>query len=178
MFSVCLCWHPLDTGQGSTSGTNNMNGSAKLQPVPVSVLSFTSLLWLILSFVLFYFLFKKKNKAMIQRPKMTLNSWKAPQRWLFENASPLRVPLPSLRLTFPSPVFFLLRGADSSDTIIQLYCGGSEVAAAPCKGFPRTAWRAEWHRAAMLRVKRAGQQLLTELTLSFLTALVQTVRKV
>lgn len=49
------------------------------------------------------------------------------------------------------------------------------MAAAPCKGFPRTARGAEWHRAAMLRVKRAGQQLLTELTLSFLTALVQKV---
>lgn len=41
------------------------------------------------------------------------------------------------------------------------------MAAAACKGFPRTVLRAEWHRAAMLSVKRAGQQLLGELTLSF-----------
>lgn len=52
------------------------------------------------------------------------------------------------------------------------------MAAAACKGFPRTVLRAEWHRAAMLSVKRAGQQLLRERTLSFLTALVHTLRKV
>lgn len=37
-------------------------------------------------------------------------------------------------------IFFLLRGADSPDTIIQLYCGADTVAAVLCKGFPHMVW--------------------------------------
>lgn len=77
---------------------------------------------------------------------MTLNPLEKIQRLLFKNVSPPGAPpfislclrSLSLCLSLSLPlVFFQLRGADSLDTIIQLYCGTATVAAALCKGFKR-----------------------------------------
>jgi len=61
----------------------------------------------------------------------------------------LPFPVPEISLPrFLSPnlplIFFQLRGADSPDTIIQLYCGTATVAAVLCKGFPRMARGQSW----------------------------------
>lgn len=61
---------------------------------------------------------------------------------MFKNANPpgapLSLPVPESCPSLPL-IFFQLRGADSPDTIIQLYCGAATVAAVLCKGFPRMA---------------------------------------
>lgn len=87
---------------------------------------------------------KAKNP---ETKKMTLNPLKGSTEITVWKCQPLPTsPSFSLRLRSlfpPSPYlhlnFFQLRGADSPDTIIWLYCGTATVAAALCKGFPRMA---------------------------------------
>lgn len=96
----------------------------------------------------------KEKRAKIQRPKMTLNPLKRPHRDYYLKMPTLLEPpflsrcQRSISLSFSLPsslplIFFQLRGADSPDTIIQLYCGTTTVAAVLCKGFPRMAQRAK-----------------------------------
>lgn len=81
---------------------------------------------------------------------MTVNPLKGSTEIIVWKCQPSWCPLSSpcawqlaLSLSFyPSLplIFFLLRGADSPDTIIQLYCGADTVAAVLCKGFPHMVW--------------------------------------
>lgn len=141
-FSMLASWWPLETGQASISCTWTLMISVTQPSLSLSfsvcLLSPFTYFW-----VFFFFLFVQRAK--IQRPKMTLNPLKGSTEITVSKCQPSQCPpsspcawelshSPSLPL-----VFFQLRGADSPDTIIQLYCGTATVAAALCKGFPRMA---------------------------------------
>lgn len=146
-------WQPLDAGQDSISRSTALIISVT-QPSHSSLsfgLSVVSLHLFPHSFspnsLLHSFLFKKEKRANIQRPKMTLNPLKGSTEIIVWKCQPSWCPPPltlllswCLRSLSSLPlVFFQLRGADSPDTIIQLYCGSATVVAALCEGFPRMA---------------------------------------
>lgn len=92
--------------------------------------------------LLFCLFVQKEKRAEIQRPKMTLNPLKGSTQisvWKCQLSQSPPFPLLHAWDLFLSSIlafiFFQLRAVDSSDTVIQLYCGAATVAAVLCEGF-------------------------------------------
>lgn len=150
-----------------------------LYPFTSSFFSF-----LICSQLRLFFLFKKEKRAEIQRPKMTLNPLKGSTQisiWKCQLSRSPPFPLLHAWDLFLSPIlafiFFQLRAVDSSDTVIQLYCGAATVAAVLCEGFShvRREGKAGCHAVAEVLNSTTASKRNGSAMLCHLTTLVQTV---